>query len=71
MKCSGRSERCDRMMDLTVEIGGNIDTLEEALVQFTTSETLTGDNKYKCCRFTHVPNCPSLEEFSMVLASLV
>ncbi|CAA2967806.1 ubiquitin carboxyl-terminal hydrolase 17-like [Olea europaea subsp. europaea] len=50
MKCSGRSERCDRMMDLTVEIGGNIDTLEEALVQFTTSETLTGDNKYKCCR---------------------
>ncbi|CAA2962225.1 ubiquitin carboxyl-terminal hydrolase 17-like [Olea europaea subsp. europaea] len=50
MKCSGRSERCDRMMDLTVEIGGHIDTLEEALVQFTTSETLTGDNKYKCCR---------------------
>ncbi|CAI9777656.1 unnamed protein product [Fraxinus pennsylvanica] len=50
MKCSGRSERCDRMMDLTVEIGGNIDTLEEALVQFTTSETLTGDNKYKCSR---------------------
>ncbi|KAL2504507.1 Ubiquitin carboxyl-terminal hydrolase 17 [Abeliophyllum distichum] len=50
MKCSGRSERCDRMMDLTVEIDGDIDTLEEALVQFTTSETLTGDNKYKCSR---------------------
>ncbi|CAI9763464.1 unnamed protein product [Fraxinus pennsylvanica] len=50
MKCSGRSEQCDRMMDLTVEIDGDIDTLGEALVQFTTSETLTGDNKYKCSR---------------------
>ncbi|XP_022879668.1 ubiquitin carboxyl-terminal hydrolase 17-like isoform X1 [Olea europaea var. sylvestris] len=50
MKCSGRSERCDRMMDLTVEIDGDIDTLGEALVQFTTYETLTGDNKYKCSR---------------------
>ncbi|KAI3462118.1 hypothetical protein Pfo_018781 [Paulownia fortunei] len=50
MKCLGRSEQCDRMMDLTVEIDGDIDTLEEALAQFTISETLCGDDKYKCSR---------------------
>jgi len=31
MKCLGKSERYERMMDLTVEIDGNIGTLEEAL----------------------------------------
>ncbi|KAL0396506.1 UNVERIFIED_CONTAM: Ubiquitin carboxyl-terminal hydrolase 17 [Sesamum calycinum] len=50
MKCSVRSEQCDRMMDLTVEINGDINTLEEALTQFTVSETLGGDDKYKCSR---------------------
>ncbi|KAL8476267.1 hypothetical protein ACS0TY_028802 [Phlomoides rotata] len=50
MKCSGRSERRDRMLDLTVEIDGNIHKLEEALTQFTKSETLGGDDKYKCNR---------------------
>jgi hypothetical protein len=46
MKCLGKSERYERMMDLTVEIDGNIGTLEEALTQFTATETLDRDNKF-------------------------
>ncbi|PIN12517.1 Ubiquitin carboxyl-terminal hydrolase [Handroanthus impetiginosus] len=65
MKCLGRSERCDRMMDLTVEIDGNIYTLEEALAQFTTSEMLGGDDKYKCSR------CKSYEKAKKKLTVLV
>ncbi|KAF6135223.1 hypothetical protein GIB67_035294 [Kingdonia uniflora] len=48
MKCKGKSERHERMMDLTVEIQGDIGTLEEALGRFTTTEILDGDSKYKC-----------------------
>ncbi|KAG9132750.1 hypothetical protein Leryth_014022 [Lithospermum erythrorhizon] len=48
MRCGGKSERKERMMDLTVEIQGNIGTLEEALRQYTSVETLDGDNKYRC-----------------------
>ncbi|ESW13253.1 hypothetical protein PHAVU_008G181000 [Phaseolus vulgaris] len=50
MKCGGKSEREERMMDLTVEIDGEIATLEDALRQFTTAETLDGENKYHCVR---------------------
>ncbi|KAF3439217.1 hypothetical protein FNV43_RR17492 [Rhamnella rubrinervis] len=50
MKCLGKSERCEQMMDLTVEIDGEIRTLEEALAQFTATETLDRDNKYYCSR---------------------
>jgi len=50
MKCGGKSERQERMMDLTVEIDGEIATLEDALRQFTTAETLDGENKYNCVR---------------------
>ncbi|KAI4307483.1 hypothetical protein L6164_030663 [Bauhinia variegata] len=50
MKCGGKSERQERMMDLTVEIEGEITTLEEALRQFTKTETLDGENKYHCVR---------------------
>ncbi|KAM7262301.1 hypothetical protein ACFE04_021378 [Oxalis oulophora] len=50
MKCLGKSERCERMMDLSVEIDGDIGSLEEALAQFSRSETLDGDNKYHCTR---------------------
>ncbi|KAK4571907.1 hypothetical protein RGQ29_030347 [Quercus rubra] len=49
-KCQGKSERHERMMDLTVEIEGDIGTLEEALKQFTATETLDGENKYQCSR---------------------
>ena len=50
MKCGGKSERQERMMDLTVEIEGEIATLEEALRRFTSTETLDGENKYYCVR---------------------
>ncbi|GLT93728.1 hypothetical protein SLE2022_115050 [Rubroshorea leprosula] len=48
MKCRGKSERHERMMDLTVEIEGDIGTLEEALRRFTSTEILDGENKYQC-----------------------
>lgn len=51
MKCQGKSERHERMMDLTVEIEGDIGTLEEALRRFTGTEILDGENKYQCSRF--------------------
>ncbi|XP_042039381.1 ubiquitin carboxyl-terminal hydrolase 16-like [Salvia splendens] len=50
MKCLGRSEQYDRILDLIVEIAGDINTLEQALAQFTKSETLAGHDKYKCNR---------------------
>ncbi|KAL2489051.1 ubiquitin carboxyl-terminal hydrolase 16-like [Forsythia ovata] len=50
MRCGGKSERHERMMDLSVEIGGDIGTLEEAMQQFTHTETLDGENKYQCSR---------------------
>lgn len=37
-------------MDLTVEIEGDIVTLEEALKRFTSTEILDGENKYQCGR---------------------
>ncbi|XP_057542232.1 ubiquitin carboxyl-terminal hydrolase 17-like [Amaranthus tricolor] len=50
MKCHFKSEIYERMMDLTVEIEGDIRTLEQALKRFTASEMLEGDNKYYCSR---------------------
>ncbi|XP_076888728.1 ubiquitin carboxyl-terminal hydrolase 17-like [Bidens hawaiensis] len=48
MKCGGKSEQQERMMDLTVEIDGDIRTLKDALDKFTCTEILDGENKYKC-----------------------
>ncbi|CAN7101081.1 unnamed protein product [Brassica rapa subsp. narinosa] len=50
MKCLHKSERTELMMDLTVEIGGDIGSLEEALAQFTAYEVLDGENRYLCDR---------------------
>ncbi|XP_011013097.1 PREDICTED: ubiquitin carboxyl-terminal hydrolase 17-like isoform X2 [Populus euphratica] len=50
MKCHYKSERQERMMDLTVEIEGDIGKLEDALKRFTGAEILDGDNKYQCGR---------------------
>ncbi|KAJ4899575.1 Ubiquitin carboxyl-terminal hydrolase 16 [Raphanus sativus] len=50
MKCQEKSERREKMMDLTVEIDGDISTLEDALRRFTRTEILDGENKYKCGR---------------------
>ncbi|KAK9231494.1 hypothetical protein WN943_021730 [Citrus x changshan-huyou] len=64
LKCLGKSELYERMMDLTVEIDGDIGTLEEALAQFTASEILVGENKYYCCR------CKSYEKAKKKLTVL-
>lgn len=53
MKCHNKSEIYERMMDLTVEIDGDVRTLEQALRRFTASEMLEGDNKYYCNRFAY------------------
>jgi ubiquitin carboxyl-terminal hydrolase 36/42 len=49
-RCGVKSERDERMMDLTVEIEGDVRTLEEALRKFTGTEILDGVNKYQCSR---------------------
>ncbi|CAL0307806.1 unnamed protein product [Lupinus luteus] len=50
IRCGGKSERHERIMDMTVEIEGEVTTLEEALRRFTSTETLDGENKYHCIR---------------------
>ncbi|KAL2641410.1 hypothetical protein R1flu_008997 [Riccia fluitans] len=50
MQCLHESNRYEKMMDLAVEIHGSVETLEDALAQFTAPEWLDGDNKYKCDR---------------------
>ncbi|KAL8030245.1 hypothetical protein ABFX02_14G274000 [Erythranthe guttata] len=50
MRCGGKSKQHEKIMDLTIEIGGQIGTLEDALRQFTHSEVLDGENKYHCGR---------------------
>lgn len=53
MRCHHESLCFENMLDLTVEIHGDIESLEDALAQFTASELLDGENKYKCnrCKF--------------------
>jgi ubiquitin carboxyl-terminal hydrolase 36/42 len=48
MQCLHESNRYEPMMDLAVEIQGDIKSLEGALTQFTGTELLDGVNKYKC-----------------------
>ncbi|KAL0322872.1 UNVERIFIED_CONTAM: Ubiquitin carboxyl-terminal hydrolase 16 [Sesamum angustifolium] len=60
MGCGGTSKQHERIMDLTVEIGGEIETLEDSLSLFTRSEMLDGENKYYCRRFvlqSHILLC--------------
>lgn len=38
-------------MDLTLEIYGWVESLEDALTQFTTPEDLDGENMYRCGRY--------------------
>ncbi|KAI9106808.1 hypothetical protein K1719_022336 [Acacia pycnantha] len=46
--CDKISNQYENMMDLTVEIQGDVASLEECLDQFTVKEWLHGDNMYKC-----------------------
>ncbi|XP_062090164.1 ubiquitin carboxyl-terminal hydrolase 15 [Humulus lupulus] len=50
LKCRHESERYENIMDLTLEIYGWVESLEDALTQFTTPEDLDGENMYRCGR---------------------
>ncbi|XP_050279662.1 ubiquitin carboxyl-terminal hydrolase 15 isoform X2 [Quercus robur] len=50
MICHQESERYENMMDLTLEIYGWVESLEDALTQFTATEDLDGENMYRCGR---------------------
>ncbi|XP_016552183.2 ubiquitin carboxyl-terminal hydrolase 18 isoform X2 [Capsicum annuum] len=49
-KCGNLSIRFENMMDLTVEIHGDAESLEDCLDQFTAEECMDGENMYKCDR---------------------
>uniref|UniRef100_A0A2P2NL73 USP domain-containing protein n=1 Tax=Rhizophora mucronata TaxID=61149 RepID=A0A2P2NL73_RHIMU len=50
LRCHRESERYEKIMDLTLEIFGWVESLEDALTQFTSSEELDGENMYRCGR---------------------
>ncbi|KZV50028.1 Ubiquitin-specific protease 15 isoform 1 [Dorcoceras hygrometricum] len=50
LRCHQESVRCENIMDLTLEIFGWVESLEDALTQFTSLEDLDGDNMYRCGR---------------------
>ncbi|XP_078176698.1 ubiquitin-specific protease 15 [Carex rostrata] len=50
MRCHHESERYENIMDLTLEINGWVESLEDALTQFTSPEDLDGENMYRCER---------------------
>ncbi|PSS05905.1 Ubiquitin carboxyl-terminal hydrolase [Actinidia chinensis var. chinensis] len=50
LRCHRESERYENIMDLTLEIFGWVESLEDALTQFTTPEDLDGENMYRCGR---------------------
>ncbi|KAI3789506.1 hypothetical protein L2E82_02305 [Cichorium intybus] len=50
MRCHHESDRYENIMDLTLEIFGWVESLEDALTQFTSPEELDGENMYRCGR---------------------
>ncbi|XP_057453733.1 ubiquitin C-terminal hydrolase 15 isoform X2 [Lotus japonicus] len=52
LNCDHESERYENIMDLTLEILGWVESLEDALTQFTSPEDLDGENMYRCGRCT-------------------
>ncbi|XP_010539169.1 PREDICTED: ubiquitin carboxyl-terminal hydrolase 15-like [Tarenaya hassleriana] len=50
LRCHHESERYESIMDLTLEIYGWVESLQDAFTQFTTPEDLDGENMYRCSR---------------------
>ncbi|KAK1302306.1 Ubiquitin carboxyl-terminal hydrolase 15 [Acorus calamus] len=50
LRCHHESERYENIMDLTLEILDWVESLEDALAQFTAAEDLDGENMYRCGR---------------------
>lgn len=50
LRCHHESDRYENFMDLTLEIFGRVESLEDALAQFTSPENLDGENMYRCGR---------------------
>lgn len=50
LRCHHESQRSENIMDLTLEIFGWVESLEDALTQFTSPEDLDGENMYRCGR---------------------
>lgn len=70
MQCQQDSFKYENMMDLAVEIQGNVESLEDALAQFTNHEWLDGENKYKCDRcndYVKAWKCLSVHEAPNIL----
>lgn len=67
LRCRHESERYENIMDLTLEIFGWVESLEDALTQFTTPEDLDGENMYRCGRFVNFSSLLVLMLFIMLL----
>ncbi|CAA2982790.1 ubiquitin carboxyl-terminal hydrolase 15 [Olea europaea subsp. europaea] len=50
LRCHHESVRYENIMDLSLEIFGWVESLEDALTQFTSPEDLDGENMYRCGR---------------------
>lgn len=69
MRCHHESERYENIMDLTLEIFGWVQSLEDALTQFTNPEDLDGENKYRCGRLLVLymsDSCSNLERLCKI-----
>ncbi len=51
IQCLYESNRYEPMMDLLVDIQGDVKSLEDALAEFTDTELLDGANKNKCDQY--------------------
>ncbi|XP_057998638.1 ubiquitin carboxyl-terminal hydrolase 15-like [Hevea brasiliensis] len=65
LRCHHESERYENMMDLTLEIFGWVESLEDALTQFTTPEELDGENM--CTTFVRATKQLSIHEAPNIL----
>ncbi|KAL0923990.1 hypothetical protein M5K25_004786 [Dendrobium thyrsiflorum] len=65
LRCDQESERYENIMDLTLEIHGWVESLEDALTQFTTPEDLDGENM--CSAYVRARKQLSLHEVPNIL----